>query len=79
MAAGHTVSNVAEIVSSSYTQLGLFNRIIGNAEIRNITFDNCGVTNNSDNSDASAGVLAGRIGLGVIVENVTINNSFAQG
>ena len=76
---GHTVSNVAEIVSSSYTQLGLFNRIIGNAEIRNITFDNCGVTNNSDNSDASAGVLAGRIGLGVIVENVTINNSFAQG
>ena len=76
---GHTVSNVAAIVSSSYTQLGLFNRIIGNAEIRNITFDNCGVTNNSDNSDTSAGVLAGRIGLGVIVENVTINNSFAQG
>lgn len=75
---GHTVSNAAEINSGSYTLLGMFNRILGNAQVKNLNISNISVTNTSGNSDASAGVLAGRVGLGVIVENVTIQGGWAQ-
>lgn len=75
---GHTISNPAQIVSSSYTQLGMFTRLIGNAEVKNLTVSNFSVNNTSSNSDVSAGILAGRIGLGVVVESVTIQGGFAQ-
>ena len=75
---GHTVSNAAEINSGSYTLLGMFNRILGNAQVRDLNISNIGVTNSSENSDASAGILAGRIGLGAIIENVTIQGGWVQ-
>ena len=74
---GRTVSNAAEINSGSYTQLGMFNRILGNAQVKNLNISNIGVTNTSGNSDVSAGILAGRIGLGVIIENVHIRTGYA--
>lgn len=75
---GHTVSNAAEINSGSYTLLGMFNRILGNAQVKNLNISNIGVTNTSGNSDVSAGILAGRIGLGAIIENVTIQGGWVQ-
>ena len=74
---GHTISNLY-ISSGSYLQLGTFTTISGNTKVNNLTFLNCGVTNNSKSADASAGILAGRMGLGVVVENIKIQGGYAQ-
>lgn len=83
---GHSITD-ANPTNDRYNQLGMFNIISGNAIIKNLTLYECGVTNNkgnnlgdisSDYEDASAGILAGRVGLGVIIENVHIRTGYAS-
>ncbi len=74
---GKIIKNVS-LNTSTYALLGLFNVISNNAKVYNLGITNCNIQNGVENS-SGCGVLAGKIGLGAIIENVYVENSYAYG
>ena len=75
---GHTISNVSKTITGNNSSTGLFDNLTYNANVHNIKFVNFNIRNNDD-SDTASGVLAGRIGNGVIIENVYTENCYVYG
>lgn len=75
---GYTISNVSKTITGNNSSVGLFDNLTYNAYIHNINLSNFNITNNDD-SDTATGVLAGRIGNAVIIENVYTEDCYVYG
>ncbi len=74
-----TLSNLNKTVSGNNSSAGLFNNLNKFAKISNLILKNFNITNEEDsnNSNTACGLLAGRVGNGVKIENVYAYNSNA--
>ena len=69
------LSNLSKTVSGNNSSTGLFDNLNYYAKIQNLKLENFSIRN-EDDSDTACGLLAGRIGNGVKIENVYAYNCY---